>query len=315
MLQCGPGRVDRRGARRQRRRARCRRRSRPASWMSPASGAACGRGASLGPGARLAVCQNWPVSQELPALTTTPVAPPSPATPASALSNLLTSSIWRRRGRRPRRGGGRSARRSHWSGDVVVDAAVEQLRDLDPEDDRELAVVDHPARLERVRRRSGTSPRPGRRSARRCSSAARGSAGPASRTRVHLVAGVAVLQRIELAELAVVDQQVDEDPQAAHARPARATCNSDCSWVSESCCGQSLNVGQPTGSWRRPAAAGERVLEHRAAPPLPASGRGSRPARRGRRSGATACRSERAPPRNSKAIMCMWASTKPDASA
>ena len=39
--------------------------------------------------------QKVPVSRKFAALTTAPVAPLSPATPARALSNLLTSSIWR----------------------------------------------------------------------------------------------------------------------------------------------------------------------------------------------------------------------------
>ena len=86
------GRVDRRRARRQEllehvgeeRRSR-RGRRRRAARLSCSSG---------GP-SHVCICQYLPVASRLPGSTTTPVLPPSPATPASALSNLLISSIWR----------------------------------------------------------------------------------------------------------------------------------------------------------------------------------------------------------------------------
>ncbi len=53
------------------------------SWLSPSAGSQC------------RMSQNDPVSRKLAPLTTTPTSPWSPATPESALSNLLTSSIWR----------------------------------------------------------------------------------------------------------------------------------------------------------------------------------------------------------------------------
>ena len=46
-------------------------------------------------GSQCRMSQNEPVSRKLAELTSGPIAPLSPATPARALSNLLTSSIWR----------------------------------------------------------------------------------------------------------------------------------------------------------------------------------------------------------------------------
>ena len=58
------------------------------SWDSPSAGSQC------------RMSQNEPVSRKFAALTRVPTSPVSPATPDSALSNLLTSSIWRTPSRR-----------------------------------------------------------------------------------------------------------------------------------------------------------------------------------------------------------------------
>ena len=145
---------------------------------------------------------------------------------------------------------------------AVVDVAVEELRHLDPLHDRELALVDHAAGLERI----VDQPQPSL-------------AGPAvlgvdvvlervqvtvlQARAVHLVAAVP-LERIEVAERLVLDQQVHEDPEAAAPRALDPL-------VIRVLVRQRLRVG-PAGEGR-PAAgvvaarrvAVQDVLEHRAA--------------------------------------------------
>ena len=192
------------------------------------------------------ICQKRPVSIRLPALTTTPVVPAVAGHAAERVVELvdqlhvadaelvdlveLLVDL------------GLGALRL-----VVLDAAVEQLGDLDPEHDGELALVDHAARLERV----GDDPEPalaraavlgvdvvlqladalapaaGRRPSRCTSSSCTGRSCRAPRC----------------------PRAGSRTRAGRRARSARATCSSVCSWVSEAWCGQSLSVGQPRVSW------------------------------------------------------------------
>ncbi len=55
----------------------------------------CGRSWACSGPVQLCIRQKLPVSLKFAPFTTGPITPLSPATPESALSNLLTSSIWR----------------------------------------------------------------------------------------------------------------------------------------------------------------------------------------------------------------------------
>ena len=92
--------------------------------------------------------------------------------------------------------------------------AAERLRDLHAQDHRQLAVVDHVARLERV----GDDPEPAlARAAVLGVDVALHLPDPLrlQADALHLIAACFWLERVELAENPVLDQQVDEDPQAA----------------------------------------------------------------------------------------------------
>ena len=174
------------------------------SWLSPSAGSQC------------RMSQNDPVSRKFAALTSAPTSPVSPATPESALSNLLTSSIWRTPSLCTS-SSCRSMSAIEQAGTSSFDRAAERHAGLDAHDHRHLPGVDHLPGLERVR-----------------DDPVEALARPAELgvdvvlhlvhvaglepDRVHVVARVP-LERVELAELVVLDEQVHEDPLAAAPRP------------------------------------------------------------------------------------------------
>ena len=108
--------------------------------------------------------------------------------------------------------------------DAVVQPAVEEVRDLDAGDDRELAGVDDAPRLERV----GHDPEPAlaRAALLRVDVALqRAQVLGLQAHAVHLVAGVAPV-RIQRAQRVVLDEEVHEDPLAAAATSAPASGSS-----------------------------------------------------------------------------------------
>ena len=176
------------------------------------SSARCrGRACRSGPPARTA-----PVAYLLPALTTTPVVPESKCVPPSALSNLCTgktdwtpsawnSSSWR------------SICAASHARHAVVLAAAEDLRGLHAEDERDLAAVDDRARLRRARRE------PQEALARTAELRVDVVDEPVEVLRLlagagHLVAGV-LLEGVELAQRAVLDEVGHHDPHAAAPGP------------------------------------------------------------------------------------------------
>ena len=243
------------------------------------------------------------------AFTTAPTSPLSPATPDSALSNLLTSSIWRTPSLRTSSSWVSMDAGSHSgtsppgsrlkvqpNGTLVSMPMITAI----------LPGVDHPAGLPRaahdpVEALAGTAEL-GVDVVLQLVHVLRLQA-----DRVHVVAGV-VLDRVELAELVVLDEQVDEDPLPAAPRALEPA-------VVGALVGQRLR--------RRP------VLERRPADRVVGRARRTgrpRARRRCRRSAVWSGQSTRAygapysshglpqwtsPPRNSKAMPCVCASTYP----
>ena len=142
--------------------------------------------------------------------------PPSKATPPRALSNLWITTSWRTPS---------ASSSSSWAsmsasvhcGCPSVDAAAERLRDLDAEDDGELAFVGHPPRLERIV--DDAEPPLARSAALGVDVALElADALRLQANAVHLVA-VVELQRVDLAQHPVLDEQVRQDAQPAPPRP------------------------------------------------------------------------------------------------